>query len=265
MKNIFITLFTVFFLLSCSDNDNDNNDNSNETQSYLPLNNGKYWVYDTQTSNAAGRDSLYIANDTLIEGKSYKKFKTKNTPTGFYSGALSGNGIRQEGSKLLVSGGTSVILSEEFPISLAVNDFVLFDANATAGSILSTKSGMLEQPVDDIYTIKIEYGMSSMAQQDRPTYTTPDGTTYTNVKVVTITLNIKITAIVTVDTFTIPIEIMPAQDALVSTQYYAEGVGAIRVVTDIDYELIDTSSLNINVTVPESGSEHQEEVLIDYN
>ena len=58
---------------------------------------------------------------------------------------------------------------------------------------------------------------------------------------------------------------MPAQDVVVSTQYYAENIGVVHVVTDFEYELNDLSQYPIELPIPEASAVHQEEVLVNYS
>jgi len=264
MKKIVFLLFAAGYLsVSCSSDDN----NSSNTSAgvYLPVNTGDYWVYNTENSTTTGRDSLYIAKDTVIGLVTYKKFKTKNIATGFYSRALSNNGVRNLNGKLLVSGSTSFSFSEAAPLSVSVSDFTFFDAGASSGKALDETSGTITQATEDGYDIKIDYTLSSAAGTNLATFTTSGGVTYNDVKTSKLTLNLAITAIVKVSGISIPFTVMQPQDAVVSTQYYAKNIGAVYAVTDISYALSDLSSLNITLPIPSSGSEHQEEILANYH
>lgn len=264
MKKTFYLLLALGTLaISCSD-DNNSSD-SNSSSAYLPIATGNYWVYNTQSSQLTGRDSLYTANDTVIGSTTYKKFKTGAMPTGFFSGALSGNGVKVNGSKLMLSGGTSLAFAADLPLVINVTDFVFFDANASTGSTLGTTTGTITQPTTDGYDLSINYTLTSTAQNSLPSYTAPDGTTYTNVKVVQLQLNLGVNAVVTTGGFTVPIVVMTPQNVLTSTQYYAENIGAVYVSTDINYQLQDFSSLGVTLPIPTSGSEHQDEVLDAYH
>lgn len=263
MKKIVFLLFAVGFL-SASCSSNDDSDGGSTSDIYLPETTGTYWVYNTKTSTTTGRDSLYILKDTVIGATTYKKYKTKGLATGFYSGALSNNGVRSVNGKLLVSGSTSFSFSEAAPIAITVSDFTFFDASASSGKTLDQTSGTITQTTDDGYDIKIDYTLSSNSGIDLATYTIPNGTTFNNVKTSKLTLNLAITAVITVSGVSIPFTVMKPQDAVVSTQYYAKNIGAIYVATDINYTLSDLSSLNISLPIPSSGSEHQDEILTNY-
>jgi len=264
MKKIVCLLFIAGFLsVSCSGSD-DSNDSGNDTKSnYLPMDSGDYWVYDTKSSASAGRDSLYIANDTVIGKNTYKKFKTKSAPTGFYSGALSNNAIRKTDGKLLLTGSTAFAFSSDIPIAIAVNDFVFFDTNATAGTALGATSGTIGQPVD-AYTANINYKLSAVAGDDIANYTS-NGVVYPAVKTVKLTLTLSITAKAVILGTTLEATVMKTQDVLVSTQYYVKNIGAVAVSTAINYHLEDLSKLGVTLPIDSYGSDHQDETLVSYH
>jgi hypothetical protein len=265
MKKIvpLLALFAIGFTVSCSgSDDNESNNNGEPYSDYLPLTTGNYWVYDTNNQGAdgaadsSGRDSLYVANDTIIGTDTYKKFKTLAAPTGFYSGSLSGNGVRISGSKLLVTGSTSLALSEDIPLSIAITNFAFFDANAASGEQIGSTSGSFEQTIEGLpltftYTLKAKAGddMAALAV---------NGTNYTSIKTVITTLTLKIAH------STFGIVLLPEQDVVVSTQYFSQNVGVVKTATDITYNLADFSSLGITLPITQSGSAHQDELLDSY-
>lgn len=263
MKKIYILLALGFIGVSCSNDDDNSNNNDISTSDYFPMEQGKYWVYDTPGSIENGRDSLYVSNDTVISGNTYTKFKTGDLPYGFYTGTLNNNGVRKSGSKLLVSGSSALSISEDFPLGIEINDFVMFDASASDNSILDNVEGILQQNVEG-FDIDFEYGLTSKNVENLETYTV-NSQQYTNVKVVETTLALKISSTVTLDGFPpFPITIMSTQDVLVSKQFYAENIGVVHVITDIQYELEELPD-GIELPIPQTGTEHQEEILLHYS
>ncbi|MFP9113317.1 hypothetical protein ACLI1A_05210 [Flavobacterium sp. RHBU_3] len=264
MKKIAYTLTALMAVMAFScGSDDDAGNGGNNTDVYLPLDNGNYWVYDTTTestdgsADSSGRDSLYVANDTVIGTNTYKKFKTLAAATGFYSGSLSGNGVRLSDGKLLVTGSTSVAVSADIPFSIAITDFAFFDANATSGQQIGSTSGSFQQTIEGL-PLTFTYTLKTTAGDDAESLTV-NGSNYTNIKTVLTTLTLKIT----LDTFSLTM--LPQQDVVVSTQYFAQGVGVVKTSTDITYNLADFSSLGITLPIPQSGSAHQDEVLDTYS
>lgn len=256
-KNHYLLLLFSLFVISCS-NDDDSNTPS-EINNVIPLTIGNYWVYDVSVAGTTGRDSLYIADDTIINNLTYKRFKTESFPIGFYSMALNNNAIRNADGKLLLSGGIDTGIPE-IPIDLTVSDFVVFDPNAATGTVLSTFNGQNQQEIEG-FDISVSYSLTTEAGESYASYTTPDGQSYNNVKAVAVKLSLKV--VVSIPDIPIPYTILPTQDVLISTQYYANGIGMVHTVTDMQYELADT--FGIELPLPQSLEEHQEEILSVYN
>ncbi len=252
-------------LFSCSSDDSNGNTSENDT-TYLPLKTGNFWTYDVTGETVAERDSLYISKDSVINGKNYKRFETLNQPFGFFSNSLNKNGVRVSGNSLLLSGTTGLNLGDAFPIDLTLNDFVIFKENAASGEQLSTVSGIIEQDFEG-YPLKLEYTMKSTAIESLPSFTSPNGDVYTDVKKMKTTLNLKVTSTVTITgvPFPITIPIMNPQDVVVSYQYYAKNIGMVYANTTISYELQDLSSYGVTLPIPLTGSQLQEEFLDTYS
>lgn len=264
MKTKFlITSLLLIFLTSC-------NSDSNDTPSegvilptlFLPLTNNNYWTYDVDNDiNNAGpltRDSLYVSNDTLINGSTYKKIKTLGIPTGFFSTSLRNNAVKIDGTKLLLSGNFNLNFGLTSPISIGLDNFIFFKENAPTGEILSSTSGTLNQTIQNI-PLTIDYTLKSVANGSLPIYILPNGDDYTGVKKTKIILNLKITTTQTVSGITVPITLMNAQDVIVSTQYYSGNTGMIFANTVFNYQL--NSIPNVTLPIPSSGNQTQEEYL----
>lgn len=263
-KNYYILILLGLFAVSCSNDDDTtpeegNNPNPNPTEAnYLPSTDGNYWVYNVE-GTTSGRDSLYVANDTVINGTTYKKFKTGGLPFGFYSNALNNNGVRESEGKLMVSGIPDLGIPN-LPVNIELTDFVIFDQNATSGTVLSTVSGNIPQELEG-FNLSVNYALSSKAGETLASYTLPNGVVHTNVKKVEVKLNLSVTVVI--PQIPIPLAILPSQDVAVSTQYYADGIGMIHASTDIGYELANLG-VELPLPIPQSMSEHQEEVIADY-
>ena len=258
--NYLIAILFMALLTSCSTSDDSASTEQTTENDYFPVGNGKFWVYDVQ-GEYPGRDSLYIASDTTINNTAHKKFKTKEVPFGFYSSSLANNGIRKSGDKLLVSGSTGVDLIEGFPIDLAVTDFVLFKENASDNEQLSSVSGTLNYQYEE-FPLTFKYTMKSVFATTLPTFTVPGKGTYENVKVMKVVVNLSIESVYVSGPITLPLTILPAQDVVVSTQYYVNTIGMVYSNTDINYTLANE---DISVGVPTSGSQNIKEYLVDYS
>lgn len=261
MKKIVLLLFSASLLIACSNDDSDNNGPATGAI-YLPLTAGNFWTYDVDGTTVSGRDSLYVANDTVISGETYKRMQTQFIPFGFYSGSLKNNGARYSNGSVIVSGNANFYLGETFPIELALSNFTILKENATDGQQLSSVDGTIEQ-VYQGYPLNIDYALTSTAQQTLPSYTSPDGTTYTDVKQVKLTMNLAIST--TIDFgFPIDVPILQSQDVVVSTMYFAKDIGMVYASTVLSYNLEDFSAAGVELPIPSSGSETQQEFLDVY-
>ncbi|MCW4470177.1 hypothetical protein OGH69_14460 [Flavobacterium sp. MFBS3-15] len=259
MKKFGLLLLSIgFFAVSCSSDDSNGSNNNGDATNFLPLAAGNYWVYDVPGSIQDGRDSLYVANDTVIGSNTYKKLKTRFLATGFFSGAMSNNGVRASGDELVLSGSAAIPFSEDFPATIAVSDFTIFKQGAAANTLLDEVSGTITQQYEGI-PLNLNYELGTTAKENLATYSI-NNQTYTNVKRVETVLNLEITA--TIEGIPFPLTIMSAQDVVISSQYYAEGIGVVHVVTDFQYEL---GQLPFELPIPQTGSESQEEILVDYS
>lgn len=263
--NHYLFIALAALAASCSNDDNNNNGNNNPdgNGSYIPSEQGNYWVYDVENDMLDGRDSVYIANDTIINSLTYTKIKTKNQPLGFFSNALNNNAIRHADGKTYLTGTAALGFAEELPLDLSLNDFIVFDDNASDNQTLSSINGTLNQQMEG-FDISFKYTLSS---KSKATVTSvPAGAeTYSNVKPVEITLNLEINITVQIDGFPIPVTypLLPAQNVLVSTQYYAQGIGAVKSVTEMNYQLSQIPGMEL--PIPQSGQQHITEILAKYN
>ena len=258
---LFFIVFTIAILTSCS---SDNSSGGTSTADYLPLTDGNYWTYDVSTvgQTTSNRDSLYVANDTVINTKTYKKMKTLNIPFGFYSNSLRNNGVRKENDAIYMTGNAGLNLGAVLPIDLSVSDLMIFKESATANQELGSVSGVINQDFQG-YPLVMNYTIKTTALETLPSFTAEDNTVYTDVKKVKITLNLKVSTTVTIPGIPIPLTValLNPQDVVVSTQYYAKNIGMVYTNTVISYELQDFSQFGITLPIPQSGTQTQNESL----
>lgn len=247
-------------LSSCSDD----NSNSTFTENYQPLNVGTYWNYSVQTANSTENDSLYIENETTVGTETYANMRVGELPTGFYSSTLNNNSLRYSGGKTFVTGSSNLDLGGVIPFNITLDDFIIFDANASNNQELSLLSGTVEQNIEG-FPLQLSYVLRSVAGENISTFTTPDGNQYQNVKKVSLKLNLKITTINDDLGFPITIEVLAPQDVIVSERMYAPNIGMVYSTTTFSYELQDFSQYGIELPIPQTGSEIQFETLESYN
>ena len=275
MKNKFILLALGLLIMSCSNDDNSNNtaevteevivDESGNTPpdegspDYMQDTNGNFWVYETQSIQGDGRDSLYIANDTVINNVSHKKYKTGQPATGFYSTMLTGGAVRKSDGKVMVTGNLNLDAGMGMPLNINLENFIIYDENAGANQQLSINNGTVNQEIEGM-NVSITYILSSQSKEIIGAYTGVQGKTYNDVKPVEIRLKMQIN--VNYSGFVIPI--LPMQDVLISTQYYSADTGAVHIMSDLQYEFTDMSGFGVELPVPQTGSVQQQEILVNH-
>ncbi len=255
----FLVLLAVSFY-SCNSDDSDNAIDDHTVGNYLPLSDGNYWTYNVNSTEFIGRDSVYVANDTMIGGSNYKKIKARELPYGLFAGTANNNGMRKENGKIFLSGNAAVGLEEIAPIDLTLINFVMLDENANENQLLGSVAGTSQQEIDGI-PLNLSYTLRSTAGSTLATYTTPLGTVYQNVKAVTVTFNLAITATMEIPGLSFEVPVLVAQDVITSERFYADNIGMIYSKTVISYELQDFSSFNFNLPIPQSDTQIHYETL----
>lgn len=261
MKKQLLTLFafTAIFC-SCSTDDDSSGDSSVDTN-HFPLTSTNSWEYDV-VGQMPGTDNLYVGEDIVIGGQTYKQMLTAAEPFGFYSALLRNNGLRNDGSKTLFTGNLNVNLGFDLPVDLSVTDFVILKKNATTNEVLGTLTGTFTQDLEGT-PITVNYTLKATALESLPTFTTPapQNETYTDVKKVKMSLSMTITTSLPGVPFAIPI--LNNQEVLEATQYYAKNIGMVYNLTNTGYELaIDPET--IELPIPQSASQTTEEFLSSY-
>ena len=257
--SLLFVLAVMSIISSCS---NDADDTTAPSNFSTPLNVGNFWTYDVKTANVFTRDSLYISNDTVIASKTYKKCKTKNPiANGFYSSSLRNNGLRQENGKLYLSGDLTINAAANLPfnVDLSVSDFIIFYKDATNNQPLNVapKTGTINEIVNN-YPLVINYSLQTFGGENFATFTSPEGTVYTNVKSIQVRLNVGITTVFS----GFPITALTPQDVIVSTQYFADGIGLVYTKTITSYNVNATVANGLGIAPSETQT--QEEFLDTY-
>jgi hypothetical protein len=255
----FLASLALVFLTSCSSDTNQPTiEDIGPATTYMPLANGNYWVYDIDSEGTLSRDSLYISNDTIINSVTYKKMKTLETPTGFFSTTLQNNGVKINGSSLVMTGTfTLPFPGLVTPIQINLIDFTFFKESAAANTPLSTSSGTLQQTVSG-YPLDIQYSLNSIAQETLASYSS-NGVTYPNVKKTRLVLNLKITTTSSGITATL----LTDQPVLTINEYFAKNIGNVYTNTVFHYDINPTIATNFGI--PATITQSQEEFLDTYH
>ena len=264
MKIKIILSFAVLTLLfSCSSDSNTETDSSTPTN-YFPLALRNYWKYRVLTNAVTQTDSLYVSNDTTINSKLYKKFRTRTTPIGFFSNSMNKNALRIDGNRLLLTGSIAFDFGSALPLNLSINDYVIFQENASNNQDLGSVTGVINQTVQN-YPLVINYTLKSTNIESLPTFSS-NGRVYTDVKKIKTVLNAKITTSITAAgiPFPVVVNILDPQDVVTSYQYYSKTIGNVYTNTIISFRL-NSLPTGITLPIPTSGNQTQEEFLQTYD
>lgn len=258
-----LSLVVLTLLFSCSSDTVSGSDSSNQTN-YFPLALRNYWKYRVLTNNVTQTDSLYVSNDTTINTKVYKKFKTRTTPIGFFSNSMNKNAARIDGGRILLTGSIGFNFGSALPLDLSINDYVIFQENASNNQDLGSVSGVINQTVQN-YPLTINYTLKSTNIESLPTFSS-NGRVYTDVKKIKTVLNAKISTSLTVAgiPFPVVVSILDQQDVVTSYQYYSKTIGMVYTNTNISYSL-NSLPAGITLPLPSTGSQNQEEFLQTYD
>jgi hypothetical protein len=259
---ILLSFAVLIMLFSCSSDSDTGSDSTTQTN-YFPLALRNYWKYRVLTNAITQTDSLYVSNDTTINTKVYKKFKTRTTPIGFFSNSMNKNAVRIDGYRLLLTGTIGFDFGAGLPINLSLNDYVIFQENATNNQELGSVTGVINQTVGN-YPLVINYTLKSTNIESLPTFSS-NGRVYTDVKKIKTVLNARITTSLTVTgvPFPVVVSILDTQDVVTSYQYYSKAIGNVYTNTTINYRL-NALPAGITLPIPTTGNQTQEEFLQTY-
>lgn len=197
-------------------------------------------------------DVLRIDADVIENSIAYKIMKTSPAnPMGFYCNMVNNNKLRVVGSSVKMTGNINFNVSSN-PIMFSVKDFTIFKENAVAGTEVGIANGIFDTTIQasngSAVPVSGNYNIKSVADVSLASLVVGN-ITYNDVKKTIITINITGNA----NLGTTSIAALLAQDVVVSTQYYAKGVGVIKAETIIKYEFAPTVASLFPATVSTTG------------
>jgi len=239
-------------------NNNDTDDTTfNTPPTFMALNTGDYWTYDTETTDpqtsavTQGRDSLYVATTATINSLLYTDLDASNTSTAFMTTFLAQNFVRTENSKLHVQGTFDLDLSTlgGNTHTININDAVFLDANAMVNAQLYTDSGSITDPVTingQNVVLTINYTIKTIQKES---FTTMDvnGVTFDNVLKSNLIISAQIDAQVTILGIPTTLPVAAMQDINVVENYYAQDIGLIQSDNTFNIDLNPTVAGQLGV------------------
>jgi hypothetical protein len=233
---------------------------------YFPQNIGNHWIYDVQGEGFSGEDYLYVNGETTENGTIYKTFATQNTPTGFYSTLLTSGKLSTVNSITSYTGTINIgeMLGGMEDLTFDLTNFVILDAEASQGNLLSSESGAIYQDLGE-YALEVEYNLFSTSEGSLELFVLENGSNYNDVKISSLTLSLKVNFVITFMGIQIPYTILNTQEVISSSQYYANNIGMIFADTQIEYHLEEIPDIGIEIPVPENYQYNLQEILTTFS
>lgn len=246
---LFILIAATIY--SCNTDEASTNDIQQTTPEFYPLTASTYWTYNNQNEQAgSSRDSLYVANEEMQNGNLYVNLDAKTPATAFMTQFLSNNILRTTETQLIIDGTLGSPINGLPDISLPLNDLRLYDTSVDimVDPVLGESSGTITQEIME-FPITINYGITStmLATPDTSTEDTPQVASQ-------LTVNMEIIAMVPLGPVTIPFTVMQAQDVLVATNVFTDGVGLTSSNVLVAFELEDLSAAGVELPFPANSS-----------
>lgn len=291
-KSIFFVLLLMIFVVGCSsdddftvvdDIDQDQNDgddnigdddgNTDDIIDFMPASMGNSWTYanegiseieqlngsSTETMTVNSINGNVISFETEIQG---------DIP-GLFTGALANGTLEKTDGKYIYSGSLGFFEIDGVDLNIPMENITILDIDASEGDVLFNDDNTFTQEIAfgelGNYDIEVSYTLQVIHSHHYDTYMD-----YDNVQVTKITLSdlsIIIQGIPVIGS----LELMEntSNEALVSFNYFAEGVGLIESGNDIFLPLIDLENV---VPIPLPGlpelgtiEAHLKQTLTDYS
>lgn len=263
MKIKITGILFLFVLLTGCTNETDDSLAVDSSENYFPLAEENYWEYqnvsEPQNQPAMeSEDSLYVAENNA---NGYT-MEAQPPIEGFMTSLLHNGTLKKENNQLLFSGNYQFLLEGFDAVQIPLQNVVMYDVNANAGTELFTASNVIEQTFSGI-PMQMEYTVSTTHEGLLDSYNV-EGTTYENVLSSQFVLNLEISTSIELFGNTINIPILAAQDVLVGQNYYAEGIGMVYSHVTFNYELEDLSQYDIEIPLEQSATVISTQRLTNY-
>ncbi|WP_335966124.1 hypothetical protein [Galbibacter sp. PAP.153] len=255
------TLFFIVFYCSCSSSESISEELLAEigSENYFPLEKNNHWTYNIEAETSA-KDSVWVEKDSLIEGEIYYQAKGNTQKKGFFTNLISSSLVVKSKNKLFLDGNISQLIPG---LEIPVHNLVLLDIKSPLGGELYTNSGISTYEYNK-YILHIEYTVSTKTEAVLNDYTLFDET-YNNVIKTSLTVNIKGILTTDVDGYELTIPVIKDQDAIISTQYFAPGIGLIYNEAAIAYQLSNLDQLEGKLPFPTEYSEVITQSIEDFS
>ncbi|GEQ86382.1 hypothetical protein ULMS_18900 [Patiriisocius marinistellae] len=266
MKKIYLFLFAAA-LISCNSDDDTNTDSSN-TSDYFPLTAGATWSYGNENELGTTEDTMFEMGTQQSNGKEYTNLDAIQPSNGLMITVLADNLVRKSNGQFIINGALETPVDGFPEITIPLDDIVLFDANASANTQLSTLSNTLNENIildtGEVLPLTINYTSTTIQDAILSSYAVGP-ITYEDVISSRIVLNLEIEVSIDLGGTVINIPLLASQDALVVKNYYAANTGLVFSEVTIDYQLADLGATGIELPIPTESTQVTSTSLISFN
>lgn len=249
-----ICFLAALTLTGCSSDDDSTSGSQNNTTDYFPLALNNSWNYNNQRtiegqSPSQSQETLSIVDSSEENGNTFYNLDSNNDLEGGLATTLFSNGnLSKVDGALIYSGGYALDLPNigDFgPLEIQIDNAMIFDSNAVAGTELFSFSDSIEQDIEVqpgvVLPIAFNYSIATNNVAFLPTYMVGD-IEYSDI----LEANVILTASVTTSLGPISgIPILAEQEVLHITNYYANGIGLISSEVEINYVFEDLSNFGL--------------------
>lgn len=240
-------LLSLLVLTSCSSDDDAPTEIQTQSN-YFPLVVGNQWNYSNTSEDYNGtsdsNETLNVEDEILVNNiEKYQLISTVEEANVSITSILSTGLVYKQNGKMFLSGNFNFSLEEESnlpDLGIDFEDLVIYDENATQGSILFDLDEGITLPEFNNITISATIQIQSKSLGNLELLEV-NGVTFEDVISSSITVKIGVTASAIVPPLPIPITvaIFDNQEVIASTNYFANQVGLIKSETTLNIEFND--------------------------
>lgn len=235
------------------------------SKDYFPLAEGNSWTYTNKETvgdlpEMESEETMTAGAPTEEDNTTYYPMETDNpTGSGFATSVFTNGTLHQDGGQTFYNGEIAIAIEqlEMNPVEITLDNAVILSETASAGTELFTHEGSETQNVNIgvEVPVTINYTATTTNVEFSDSYTTPNGEVYDDV----LQADIVVSASTTAEYNGIDIPIMLEQNAIMVTNYYANGVGMIYSSMTRNIEFEDLSSFGLP-NLPDVHSESSQEL-----
>lgn len=228
------------------------------TDSYFALQLGNSWQYEVQSDDMPpAQDMLEVTADADAPA-GFSNLDSNLPANGFMTTLLATGYVKDELSILRYTGTLEFALDPSNPIQIAIQDGIVYNAEAAAGTILTSVSQSFSQDLDGIpITLDIVASTRQIGRVEN--YTVGDFTFDSAVQSAVI-----INATISAEFLGVQVPLLPSQDILIAENTYAKDVGLVQSSVTFSYEFLDLSDFGIDLPVPPSDTRLSNQTLSDF-